>query len=94
MSKAVTSGSALVGPTEPSGVGSGWTFAGGGSGGGEVCWTLEGGVDADEMEGCAGATGVGFCAWATGTKSRAIKAKEVKAKRKGIGMAPAAVRAQ
>jgi hypothetical protein len=44
MSKAVTSGWALVGPVAPCGVLSGVTFSGGGGGAGAACTTPEGGV--------------------------------------------------
>lgn len=95
MSNAVTSGSALVGPTAPCGVASGSMFSGGGAGGGAVCWTSDGGVDAEEMEGFAGeagAAGVAVCALAAG--SRAIKVRQINAKREAAGVAPAVVRVQ
>ena len=95
MSKAVTSVSALVGPTEPCGVASGSTFSGGGSGAGAVCWTPEGGVEADDIDGLAGgATGGAVCALATDTRNRAVRAKEENAARAGIGIVPTAVRGQ
>src|SRR3982750_3610096 len=53
MSKAVTSGGALVGPVAPCGVGPGVTFSGGGGGAGAVCVTPEGGAAV-----CAPARGV------------------------------------
>src|SRR5450830_752483 len=74
MSKAVTSGSAPVGPVAPSGVRTGSTFCGGGSGGGAVCVTLEGGVETAVMEELAGCAGVPICALAAGTKKIARRA--------------------
>ena len=94
MSNAVTSGVALVGPTAPCGVSMASTFSGGGSGGGAVCCTLEGGVDPEDIDVLAGDTGAAVCALAAGPTSRAVKAKEVRARRDDVGIAPTAVRAQ
>ncbi|MCZ8286837.1 MAG: hypothetical protein O9353_15390, partial [Bacteroidia bacterium] len=68
MSKAVTSGSALVGPVAPCGVGSGVTFSGGGAGAGAMCVTPEGGVAVLSM-------GAAVCAAASGARNIAKRAK-------------------
>ena len=87
MSKAVTSGWALVGPVEPSGVGPGETFAGGGGGAGAVCVTLEGGAVLPPA-------GAAVCAPAKGASRIAKRAKAGVKPAVGIRPAGVAFRAQ
>lgn len=94
MSKAVTSGTALVGPTEPCGVFTGKRSSAGGAGGGAVCSTFEGGVEtvgageaAADVEVLAGMTGLAEgadCAHTDCVKAKAVSKSRKSTQRKRL----------
>ena len=100
MSKAVNSGTALVGPTEPCGVFTGTRCSAGGAGGGAVCSTFEGGVetvgageaaaDAEVLAGTTGMTGMtgmaegADCAHTVCVKAKAVSKSQKSTQRKRL----------